>query len=157
MKEGFRSIEEILLEVAKDEGMSKKEIEDVWLHQQSFIKKQMEKEGVYSILLPFVGTLSLNVKQFTKELKYRPRELYKSFINKVSKLKIHSNYTKYENAHKKITGVNRLTRNIIKNYYTGIEKSKNLIIHSKCWDIISKYSNGVFKKRDKIIRKNERI
>lgn len=153
MKESFKSIDDILLEVAKEEGMSKSEIKDLWNHQKIYVKKQMESEGVYAILLPFVGTLSLNVKQYSKELKGKTRKFYSNFTDKVAKLKEHENYSKYGNAHKKVTGVNRLARYIIRKYYTGIEKSKNLMFHNKCWDIISKYSNGVFDKREETIKK----
>ena len=132
MKEGFRSVDEILAEVAKDEGMSMAEIRDVWSHQKKYIKKLMDTEGVYSIFLPCIGTLSLNVKQFNKEIRGKTRSFYKNFIDKAANLLEHEDYTMYENSHKKVTGVNRLARYIITNYHTGIEKSKNIIVHTKC-------------------------
>jgi hypothetical protein len=146
MKEGFKTVEEILLEVAKEEGMTLKEVKDVWDHQKVYIKKKMEQENVYSIFLPSIGTLSLNVKQYTKEIKGKARSFYKDFINKVDNLVKHDNYSEYKNAHKKITGVNRLARYIVAHYETGIAKSKKILEHKKCWEIISKYSNGAFKK-----------
>lgn len=155
MKQGFKSIKDILLEVAEEEGLNRTEIKDIWNHQESYIKKKMEQEGVYAIFIPFLGTLSLNVKQFSKEIKGKSRSFYKDFIKKVKDLKNHKNYKKYANAHKKVTGVNRLARYIISRYHTGIEVSKNLIVHSKCWEIIEKYSNGVYEKRDKIITRNK--
>jgi hypothetical protein len=146
MKEGFKTVEEILLEVAKDEGMTLKEVNDVWKHQKVYIKKQMEKEGVYSIFLPSIGTLSLNVKQYTKEIKGKAKSFYKDFINKVEKLLQHEKYSEFGNAHKKVTGVNRLARYIIGHYDTGIKRTKKIIEHKNCWDIITKYSNGAFEK-----------
>tara|TARA_R110002012_G_scaffold119169_2_gene268160 strand:- start:161 stop:604 length:444 start_codon:yes stop_codon:yes gene_type:complete len=147
MKEGYRSLKEILKEVGEEEGLSMKEINDIWLHQKTYIKKSMEMEGVYSILLPFIGTLSLNVKQYAKEIKGKKREFYDNFTKKVEELKKHPNYSQYENAHKRVTGVNRLARYIISKYDTGLKKNKKLIVKSKCWKIIEKYSNGVFEKK----------
>ena len=158
MREGFKSIKEILKEVAEDERMTWTEIEDLWLHQKNYVKKQMEKEDVYAIFIPFIGTLSLNVKQLTAELKGKNKRKHKKIINKVENLKNHENYTKYRNSHKKITGVNRLARYIISKYNTGLDRSKNLLTRHKCWEIISKYSNGNFEKREepiKRLQKNE--
>lgn len=148
MKEGFRSIEDILIEVGEEEGMSFKEMNDIWEHQKKYIKKQMDSEEVYAILLPFIGTLSLNVKQFTKQLKGKTRSFYKNFISKVDKLQQHENYSEFGNSHKRITGVNRLTRYIINKYNTEIIKSKRLLVHNKCWSIIEKYSNGIYEKNE---------
>jgi len=149
MKEGFKSVKEILKEVAEDEGMTWTEIEDVWLHQKSYIKKQMEEEEVYSILIPFIGTLSLNVKQYIKEIKHKNRKFYKNFIDKVEKLKLHEKYSKYANSHKKTTGIHRLVKYIVKNFNVEDYKKEYLATHRQCWDIISKYSNGVLKKKCK--------
>ena len=158
MKEGFKSINEILLEVAEEEGMTEREIKDLWKHQIKYTQQQMDTDGVYAIFLPFIGTLSLNVKQLTAELKGKNKRKHKKIINKVENLKNHENYTKYRNSHKKITGVNRLARYIISKYKTGLDRSKNLLTRHKCWEIISKYSNGNFEKREepiKRLQKNE--
>lgn len=155
MKEGFRPIDDILSEIGEEEGMSLEEMKDIWNHQRKYTQKQMDTEGVYSIFLPFIGTLSLNVKQFDKEVKGKTRSLYQGFIDKVTNLKEHENYTKYGNSHKRVTGVNRLARYIITNYDTGLDRSKNILIHNKCWDIISKYSNGVFEKRDETLKRTK--
>lgn len=156
MKEGFKSIDEILAEVGKEEGMSLREMKDLWGHQKKYIQKQMDTEGVYAIFLPYIGTLSVNVKQYAKEIKNKTRSVYKSFIDKVASLKKHKNYTKSANAHKKITGVNRLARHIITNYHTGLERSKNILVHYKCWDIIAKYSNRGYEKRDTPIKRSKK-
>lgn len=145
MEEGFKSIRDILKEVAEDEGMTWTEIEDVWIHQKKYIKNKMENKEVYAIFLPFIGTLSLNTKQYIKEIKYKNRKFYKNFINKVESLKKHDNYTKYGNAHKKTTAIHRLVNYIINNFDIEEKKKETLTIHKKCWDIISKYSNGVLK------------
>lgn len=155
MKEGFKSIEEILKEVGEEEGLSLTEMKDVWEHQKKYVEKQMNEEGVYAIFLPFIGTLCLNVKQFKKELRGKTREFYKDFIDKVEKLVNHENYKEFSNPHKKVTGINKLTRYIVKNYETGIDRSKNLIVRTKCWEIISKYSNKVFEKRKEPITRNK--
>ena len=76
-------------------------------------KKKMEEEDVYAIFIPFIGTLSLNVKQYIKEIKHKNRKFYKNFIEKVEKLLKHENYTKYGNAHKKTTAIHRLVSYII--------------------------------------------
>jgi len=146
MEEGFKTVDQILIEIAKEEGMSLKEVRDIWSHQKIYIKKQMEKEAVYSIFIPYIGTLSLNVKQYTKEIKGKAKIFYKEFIEKVEKLKVHANYSEYANSHNRITGVNRIARYIIAHYETGVLKSKKILEHKKCWEIISKYSNGAFKK-----------
>lgn len=148
MKEGYKSIEDIIKEVAKDEGVAVKEVADIWNHQQSYVKKQMDSDDVYAIFLPFIGTLSLNVKQYSKEIRGRIKGLYKTIVKKVTKLKEHENYTEFSNAHKKITGVNKLTRKIIKNFDTGVESTRGVMLHKKCWDIITKYSNGVYSKKE---------
>lgn len=146
MKEGFKSVDEILLEVAKEEGLSIREIKDIWRHQKVYVKKRMEQEGVYAIFIPYIGTLSLNIKQYTKEVKGKTKTFYKDFIDKVKLLITHEEYSMYKNAHKKITGVSRLARYIINHYNTGLKKSRSIIEHKKCWDIISKHSNGAFEK-----------
>ena len=146
MKEGFKTVNEILKEVAAEEGMTQKEIRDIWAHQKEYIKIQMEKEEVYAIFLPYIGTLSLNVKQFYNEIKGKSRNFYANFIHKVDKLLQHEKYGEFTNSHKRVTGVNRLTRHIIKNYITEENKSKKLIDHKKCWGIITKYSNGTLNK-----------
>lgn len=148
MKEGFKSVKEILLEVAEDEGMTWTEIEDVWLHQKKFIKDKMEEEEVYSIFIPFIGTMSLNVKQYIKEIKYRNKDFYSKFISKVEKLKNHKNYTKYGNSHKKTTAFHRLVSYIIDKFEVEENKKYTLLAHKKCWELISKYSNGVLKKKE---------
>lgn len=154
MKEGVRTIEEILIEVGKEEGMSLLEMKDIWKHQRNYVKKQMDTEGVYAIFLPYIGTLSLNIKQYKKELRGKTRSIYKNFIDKANSLVKHENYSKFGNTHKRVTGVNRLARYVIKHYHTGIEKSKKLLISSKCWEIIEKYSNSSFEKRkEKLTRK----
>lgn len=148
MKDGFKSIEDILDEVAEEEGLSRREIKDIYRHQKRYINKQMEKEDVYAIFIPFIGTLSLNVKQAEKEIRGKKRNVYSSFIKKVSKLKKHENYSEYSNSHKRVTGVNRLARYIMNHYDTGVEKIKRLIPHKKCWDVIEKYSNNKFTKNE---------
>lgn len=147
MKEGYKTVDEILLEVAKEEGMTLKETKDLWNHQKEYIKKQMEKEDVYSIFLPFIGTLSLNVKQYIKEVKGKKKSFYANFISKVEKLLNHENYLEYNNSHKRVTGVNRLARYIVSKYITEEVKSKKIIEHKKCWEVIGKYSNGSFNKK----------
>lgn len=147
MKEGYKTIDEILKEVAKEEGISLKEVEDIWKHQESYAKKQMDKEGVYAIFLPFIGTLSLNTSQYSKEIKGRIRGLYKTIVNKVSKLKKHENYGEYANAHKKTTGVKRLASKVIKDFETEVEDSE-VLTNSELWSIVSKYSNGVYSKKE---------
>lgn len=148
MKEGFRSIKDILKEVAKEEGMTWTEIEDVWIHQKKYIKSKMEDKETYAIFLPFIGTLSLNVKQYIKEIKHKNRKFYKNFIDKVENLKNHKNYTKYSNSHKKTTAIHRLVNYIITKFDIEEDKKKTLTIHKKCWNIISKYSNGVLKNKE---------
>lgn len=159
MKEGVRTIEEILIEIGKEEGMSLSEMKDIWKHQRDYVNKQMDTEGVYAIFLPYIGTLSLNIKQYTKEVRGKTKSIYQDFINKANSLVKHENYQQFSNSHKRITGVNRLARYIIKNYHTGIERSKRIIVSSKCWEIIEKYSNSSFEKRkEKLTRKsNEQI
>lgn len=148
MKEGYKSIEEILQEVADEEGIDIREIKDVWKHQKFYVKNQMDAKGVYAIFLPFIGTLSLNTKQFSVEIKGRIRGLYKNFVNKVNDLENHENYNKFANSHKKLTGVNRLARRVIKKYKTGLKTTRSLLVHNKCWEIIAKYSNGVYDKNN---------
>lgn len=148
MQEGFKSIKEILYEVAEEEGMSWTEIEDVWLHQKKYINKKMEEPDVYAIFLPFIGTLSLNIKQYIKGIKHKNRKFYKDFIEKVEKLKKHENFGKYANAHKKSTAIHRLAAYIIDKFVVEEEKKKVLVTHKKCWDLISKYSNGALKKKE---------
>lgn len=149
MKEGFKTINEILREVAKEEDMSWAEIEDVWLHQKNYILKQMEEKEVYAIFIPSIGTLSLNVKQFIKEIKYKNKEFYQKIIHKAEGLKKNKNYTKYGNSHKKTTGVHRLVKYIVNNFEVEEIKKRKLVLHKKCWEIISKYSNGILKKKSK--------
>lgn len=147
MKEGTRYIEDILLEVGEEEGMSKSEMNDLWNHQMAFVKKQAEKEGVYSIFLPYIGTMTLNVKQVLKEMRKRHKRHYLDLIDKVKKLKKHENYTTYNNAHKRVTAANRLARRIIKNYVTDMDKNTRLLFREECWPLISKYSNKILNKK----------
>jgi hypothetical protein len=148
MKDGYKSINEILKEVAEEEGMPLKEIIDLWKHQKTYIKKLMDAPNIFAIFLPYIGTLSLNVKQYTKEIKNKSRSLHSGFIDKVAILKTHPEYSQFGNSHKRVTGVNRLTRYIIRTYETGLKRSNRIIEHTKCWDIISKYSNDIYKKKE---------
>ncbi len=147
MKDGFKSIEDILDEVGEEEGLSYREIRDLWTHQKLYINKQMETDYVYAIFIPSIGTLSLNVKQAEKELRGKPRKRFLNFTNKVNLLKKHPNYKESANSHKRVTGVNRLARYIINHYETGIQKIKRLIPHRDCWGVIEKYSNNKFTKK----------
>lgn len=150
MKEGFRTLKEIIQEVAdEEEHFSYKDIEDIWIHQREYTKKCMEQEGVYAIFLPYIGTLSLNIKQAKKEILGKSKIFYKNFLDKIEKLKQHPNYTENGNTHKKVTGVNRLARSIIRRFETGI-KEKRLIKHKECWTIIEKYSNDGYAKREEV-------
>jgi len=148
LKEGTRYIQDILHEVAEEEGMSKKEIRDVWNHQKRYIKQLMDKPGIYSIDIPFLGTLCYNTKYFDKfiEKKWK-KDKYKGQIQKSKEIKEHSNYTLYSNAHKRVPGVLRMARSIIRRFETGIKKRK-LIAHKKCIQIISNFSNELYNKKD---------
>lgn len=145
MKEGFKSIKEILLEVSEDENMSYKEVQDLWIHQREYVKKKMTEDNVYAVYIPYIGTLSLNTAQFDREIKYKNRKVYKKFIDKVTKLKNNVKFTVYGNSHKKTTSVTRLIKYLHKNFIIEYKNRKFYSVHSKCWDIISKYSNGVLK------------
>lgn len=148
MREGYKSIKDILTEVAEEEGMTYRELKDVWNHQKHYIKKLMDKENIYAIFLPTIGTLSLNTKQADREKRGKDKSYYKSFLEKVEALKNHENYRTYKNSHKRVTGVNRLYRYINSTYETGTEEKK-LSPHKECWNTILKYSNNVYKKKDK--------
>ena len=52
MEEGFKTIQEILKEVAEDEGMTKRQIKDLWSHHKSYIINQMKSPEVYAIHIP---------------------------------------------------------------------------------------------------------
>lgn len=151
MKEGHKSIDDILREVAEDEGMNFRQIRDVWKHQKLYIKKKMEQDDVYAIFLPSLGTLCLNTKQYLRERRGKNREYYKTLKEKVERLINHQRYGIYGNAHKKITGVNKIARYVIKHFHTGIEVTRKIIPHKICWPIIEKYSNGGYEKRDEVL------
>lgn len=155
MKEGYKDIDDILKEVAEDENMTIKEVRDLWEHQKLYIKKQMDEEGVYSIFLPYIGTLSLNVTQVKKEIQWSVRQNHVKFLEKVEALKNHEKFNLCENSHKRVTGVNRLARYIIKNFYSGIESVAKLIKHKECWEVIEKHSNSPFDKREKQLSKEQ--
>lgn len=148
MKEGFITDDEILKELSKETDFSYSELKDIWIHQREYIKQMMEEEDVYSIFIPHIGTLCLNTKQARLEAKGKIKENYVDFFDKLDRLENHPNYTYYSNPHKKITGVNKLARNIHRNFETGIKRLKKLIPHKKCWDIIENHSNGKYEKRD---------
>ena len=147
MFDGFKSIDTILKEVAEEEGMPLREVKDLWKHQKTYIKELMDTPNIFAILLPYIGTLSLNVKQYKKEIKNKSRSFHSNFINKVEALQEHTEYSQYGNSHKKVTGVNRLARYIIRTYETGIKRNYKILEHAKCWDIISKYSNDKYEKK----------
>ncbi|MFT6125916.1 MAG: rubrerythrin [Flavobacteriaceae bacterium] len=143
MKEGYKSIEDILKEVGEEEGMSLREMTDIWKHQKAYINKKQEEEGVYAIFIPYIGTLSLNVKQYIAEVRYKNRSYYKDFTEKINKLKSDIRYVKYSNAHKKVIGVHRLIKYIAEKFET--EKNLRKWIASKAierWELIAKYSNN---------------
>ena len=83
---------------------------------------------------------------YKKEIKNKSRELHSNFINKVATLEAHTEYSQFGNSHKRVTGVNRLARYIIRTYETGIKRSNKILEHVKCWDIIFKYSNDGYEK-----------
>ena len=148
MNDGFKDIADILKEVSEDEGMSLREVQDIFRHQKLFVQKNMEDKEVYAIFIPFVGTLSLNIKQAEKEIKGKVRKTYSEFTDKVKNLKKLKGYKEYGNSHKRVTGVNRLARYIKNHYETGEIKPKRIIPHKDCWETIQKYSNNKFKKKD---------
>lgn len=148
IKEGYITVKEIIEEISQEEGIPKSQLTDIWKHQKLYTQKLMETEDVFSIFLPFIGHLSLNVKQVKVELKNRSRKVYEKFLNKVKKLEEHDNFTYYGNPHKKVTGVNRLARRIIKRYHTDIVKERKLIPTKLCWRIIENYSNNKYKKKE---------
>lgn len=155
MNSGVKHINDILKEVAKEEGMSVRAIKDVWKHQLKYTKDQMDNPDVFSIFLPYLGHLSLNVKAFTAHLSGINKKTQPDLIDKVERLKNHENYGMYENAHKRVNASNRLGRMIIRNYQTGIYNSKRLLKDTFCWPLIQKYSNGFLEKRDKPYTKQE--
>ncbi len=160
MKEGYKDIKEILQEVGEEEGMSSREMNDLWKHQIVYTKLMMEKEGVYAILLPYIGSLNINIKQAERELINKKKELYTSFLDKVDKMLNHFKYGKYNNAHKKMTGVNKMAQRIVNYFFTGEVKYKEYIKHDKCYDLIENYSNDKYEKRDirlKEVNREERM
>ena len=146
MKEGYCSIEDILKEVGEEEGLTKAEVNDLWKHQKAYINKKQEEEEVYAIFIPFIGTLSLNVKQYALEIKHKNRSYYKNLTVKINSLKNDSNYKKYSNAHKKVTGVHRLLKYITEKFKTEKTLKEYILSYEKRWDIISKYSNNKLEK-----------
>lgn len=57
MKEGIRYIEDILKEVSQEEGISYKELKELWNLHIERIKVLMEQEGVHIIHLPKIASL----------------------------------------------------------------------------------------------------
>lgn len=149
MQEGYKSIKEILKEVGEEENLTLNEMNDLWNHHKKYINKKQEESGVYAIFLPYIGTLSLNVKQYKKEIKHKNRTFYSKFSQKVNSLISDPNYKKYSNAHKKVTGVHRLIKYVTENYKTKKPLEYYIEFHKKCWNLIAKYSN------DKLKIKNE--
>jgi hypothetical protein len=146
VKEGHKDIKDILKEVGDEEGFSEKEMMDLWEHQKRYINKLQDTEDVYAIFLPYLGTLSLNTKQYKRDIKVKNRSFYKDFGDKVKKLMKHKDFTLCQNAHKKTTSVHRLTKYLLRYYDTGLEVKETLKKHNRCWEVIAKYSNNVFKK-----------
>ena len=149
MKEGFKTDSDVLIEIAEEEGLSMREVRDLWKHQKNYIKKLMEQDDVYSIRIPFIGTYCLNVKQAKKEKERRKDDLYHKFYDKIEKLLDHPNFNYFKNAHKRVTGVNRLARVIVRHYDTEVKKPRRLMPHKKCWKIIENYSNGNYQLKTK--------
>lgn len=149
MKEGHKDIKDILKEVGQEVNLSEKEMQDLWEHQKRYINKLQEKEDVFAIFLPYIGTLSLNTRQYKREIKIKNRVFYKNFSAKVKKLMNHENFTMHQNAHKKTTSIHRLTKYILNHYNAEDDMKKTLPFHRKCWNIIAKYSNDVYQKLKK--------
>jgi hypothetical protein len=148
LKEGYKDINEILREVGEEEGLNMNEMKDIWRHQKKYINQKQEEDGVYAIFIPFIGTLTLNVKQYTKEIRHRNKYYYTEFIKKVEKLKNDIRYKKYSNAHKKTIGIHKLV-NYITNKFETEKNFRQYVKNPKnCWELISKYSNDKLKKKD---------
>lgn len=145
---GVRRIESILEEVAEEEGLSKSEINDLWRHQKSYIKKLIDREEVYTIQIPFIGALCHNTKIFDKFKKSRSR---KGSLDKVeeknNKIKEHENFGIYSNAHKRVPGIMRMARSILTRYESKIKK-KRLMAQKKCISLIEEYSEGLMTKKE---------
>lgn len=148
MKEGFRDIRDILKEVGEEEGFTYTEMNHLFKHQKHYINKLQEQEGVYAIFFPFLGTYAINVKQAEREIRGKSKNHYAKFLKKIEVLKKHPKYKKNANAHKRVIGLNRIVRYITRTFETGIEPIKFLYPHRKCWDIVQKYSNNFYKKKD---------
>lgn len=148
MKDGYKDVDEILLEVAEEEGMTKTEIRDLWKHQRSYVIKQMTTPEIYAIHIPFIGTISLNIKQFKTERKGRNYIHYSDFMDKGRELMNKDDFKKYGNAHKKTSSIHKLINYILKKFETGVEYEEVRNRHHKMWDVIAKYSNGKYNKKE---------
>ena len=56
-KEGIRYIEDILKEVAKEQGLSEKEVREIWKIHKKYIKQCMNDPNITVINIPYVGLL----------------------------------------------------------------------------------------------------
>lgn len=152
MREGYKSIEDILKEVSEDSGIPLSQVKDIWEHQKAYTEKKMEQKDVYAIFFPFIGTLSFNSKKFAKAIKGKPRKVYQKFIDKIEKLKEHYKYNEsiYSNAHKKLTSVDRLAKHVVKEFNTEHAPEKAAFLtNEESWSVIEKHSNEAYEKRKK--------
>lgn len=57
MKKGVKYIQDIIKEVAQEEGRSKEEIKELWRIHREFVKDKIEEEDTFILKIPQIGNL----------------------------------------------------------------------------------------------------
>lgn len=158
MKDGYKSIDKILEEVWQEEKQRNPKIKlsnikDVWKYNIEYLQHLQEDEETVAIKIPYIGTLSLNLKQFKIEKKGYSKKKYKNFFEKAAKLRedllvIKRKDSNYKSVHEKMAGLNRLYKYITRTYDTGATEAVHLVRQRETIETIEKYSNDVYQKRE---------
>lgn len=153
MKEGVRFEGDILKEVAEDENLGKKEIQEIFKIHKAYVKKLMDDPEVTIISLHSLGNLYFNARYFNF-LNYRAKdkEQYKEqkekalkVIGEIEKDKSINRKTKYKYPQYSKTGLLKLSRAIKK--FLNLE-FKRKSIKSKNINLLEDFSLGLLKKKN---------
>lgn len=138
LKEGTRDIEDILNEVAMEEGYTKQDVREVFNIHKKYIKHIMEKEDSYKIRLPYFGFLYYSTNMAKR---YYKTDFFTNKNKTLRKLrKIHSEkYTAfYKYLNFKKSSIKVMYDNICK--MLGKEITKTSTKEKR--EIIEKFSNN---------------
>jgi hypothetical protein len=137
MKSGTRFMSDIISAVAKKNGLSQKDVQEVWDHQKRIVPILMDDEETTRIKIPFVGRLVMSTYLYTKA----PARINQNVGKKCREIMSDPTYTDMTSRHYQRPNFMKLFRWVNKYYNTGY--TPRLYANpTKCFNTIQQFSNG---------------